>query len=428
MSSRLMRLSRCILLLSASTTLMTFRVATTQAENWTRFRGDNGSGISAQKGIPKTWSPADHAWNIELPGTGHAAPSIWEDKLFVTSALGTGSEGGRTRTLFCLDSSTGKELWSRMIGMSESHRHLKSSWASSSPTVDGEHVYVAFADWENFFLAAYDFDGNLVWRRNLGPFVSQHGLGVSPIIFENMVIIPNDQDGPSSIIAVNRDNGRTVWSTLRDFQDQGTSYATPILIQSKDGTPQLICSSKTMGVTSLNPNTGRLNWLSGPLPARTVASPAYGNGLIVQTCGGGGIGKHLVAVDPNGRGDVSQTHIKYTRTKILPYVPTPIAYKDHLYLWTDQGVISCVEIETGQNIWTERVSEKFSGSPICIDGKLYAISEDGDVVVVSASPQYKYYGKTSLNDPSYSTPAIANGKLYLRTFHRLICLPARNSK
>ena len=416
-----------LLLLSGFTFLILFPVLTAQAENWTRFRGDNGSGISTQKGIPETWSPADYDWNIELPGVGHAPPAIWGDKLFVTSALGTGAKGGKFRYLYCLDAKTGKQIWARMIGLNESHRHLKSSWASSTPAVDGERVYVAFADQEQFLLAAYDFDGTLIWRRILGPFESQHGLGVSPIVFEELVIIPNEQDGPSSIIAVDRRTGKTVWSALRKTQIQGTSYATPIIVKSKDGSPQLICSSRTMGVTSLDPYTGTLNWNSGELPARTVASPAYGNGLIIQTCGGGGKGMFMVAVDPSGKGDVSQTHVKYTRDKLLPYVPTPVAYNGYLFLWTDQGVVNCVEIETGKTVWAnKRAGGSISGSPICVDGKLYAICENGDVVVIAASPNYHFFGKTSLGDASYSTPSVANGRIYFRTFHRLICLPARN--
>ena len=402
-------------------------VFSAEAENWTRFRGDNGSGISTQKGIPETWSPADFEWNIELPGVGHAPPTIWDDKLFVTSALGTGAEGGKVRYLYCLDAKTGKQNWSRMIGLNESHRHLKSSWASSTPAVDGERVYVAFADQERFLLACYDFDGTLIWRRILGPYESQHGLGASPIIFEELVIIPNEQDGPSSIIALDRRTGKTVWSVLRNFQTSATSYATPIIVRSKEEPPQLICSCKTMGVTSLDPYTGNLNWSSGELPARTVASPVYGNGVILQTCGGGGVGKFMVAVDPTGKGDVSQTHVKYSRDKALPYVPTPIVYQGYLFLWTDQGVVHCVEIDTGKTVWANnRVGGAISGSPVCVDGKLYAICENGDVAVIAASPQFQLLGKTSLGDRSYSTPSVANGRIYFRTFHRLICLPAQN--
>jgi len=391
----------------------------TNGENWTRYRGTNGTGISHQQGLPVTWSDDDYAWKITLPGVGHSSPVIWNDRLFVTSAV----DEGALRYLFCLNAQTGEKLWSRITGLNRSHKHKKGSWASATPAVDGQRVYVAFADEENYFLAAYDFDGRLVWRRNLGSFESQHGHGVSPIVYKNLVIIPNDQKGPSSVIAVDKRTGETVWSTLRDVRR--TSYCTPMIYREEGAEPQLICSSGAMGVTSLDPETGRLNWMTGEFPLRTVASPIEAEGLILQSCGGGGVGKLLIAVDPHGEGDVSDTHIKYRREKRLPYVPTPVAYEGHVYLWNDNGVVSCIEASTGRNIWTRRVAGNYSGSPVCIDGKLYAMTERGKVVVIAASPEYKLYGTTSLGDFSHATPAVAGGRLYLRTFHHLFCLEAQ---
>lgn len=389
------------------------------AGNWPRFRGPNGVGVSTQRGIPTEWSPGDYEWDLELPGAGHSSPVVWEDRLFVTSAVNE----GEVRSLFCLDARTGEERWSHVVGFNPSHKHLKNSWASSTPATDGDRVYVAFSDDRRYTLAAYDVDGGLIWRRVLGSFESQHGHGVSPIVFDGMVIIPNDQKGPSSVIALDAETGDTVWSVLRSVRR--TSYATPTILRRKDRRPQLICASGAMGITSLDPYTGDLNWLTGEFPLRTVASPVHGCGLVVQSCGGGGVGKLLIAVDPTGEGDVSDTHIEYRRETKLPYVPTPVVYNEHLYLWNDNGVVNCVDLKSGENIWTKRVGGNYSGSPVCIDGKLYCISEKGEVNVVAASPEYRFYGKTSLGDPSHATPAVANGRLYLRTFHRLMSLRAR---
>ena len=390
-----------------------------EAQNWTRFRGENGTGISAQKGVPTSWSQGDYAWNIELPGVGHAAPIIWEDKLFICSAV----DEGAMRYLFCLNAETGEQVWSRLVGMNRSHKHNKSSWASSTPCTDGELVYVTFADKENYLVAAYDFDGDLIWKRNLGAFESQHGLGVSPIVFEDMLIVANDQDGPSSVVALDKKTGKTRWSTLRSIQR--ASYATPIILREKGEKPQLIVVSGGMGITSLNPANGVMNWMTGEFPLRTVASPVYGAGLVIASCGQGGrYGVLQIAVDPHGKGNVAETHVKWKRERLLPYVPSPIVYEGHLYEWNDEGIVACVDLKTGENVWTKRIGSNYSGSPICIDGKLYCISEDGEVVVIAASPEYKLHGKTSLDDPSHSTPAIANGRLYLRTYHRLLCLKA----
>lgn len=391
-----------------------------QAGSWPRFRGENGSGTAEGQGIPAEWSPGDFAWNIELPGEGHGAPVIWEDRIFVTSA----EDEGAVRWLFCIDAKTGQTLWSKSAGYNRSHRHVKGGWASSTPATDGQRVYVLFADREHHALAAYTFDGELVWRRSLGAFESQHGQGASPVVFEDLVIVPNDQDGCSSIVAYDSATGRTEWSALRNIDV--TSYATPILFEDNSGSTQFVCSSQANGVSGLDPRSGRTLWTTGPLPARTVSSPVLADGLVFQTCGGGGQGKGLVAVDPTTSAKDDVVPPAYSQDKEIPYVPTPVAHDGHVYLIGDRGVARCIEASTGKNIWTKRLGGNYSGSPVCIDGKIFIISEEGEVVVLPASPEFVQPVRIPLGDPSHSTPAVADGRLVLRTFHRLFCLDASN--
>ena len=198
-----------------------------------------------------------------------------------------------------------------------------------------------------------------------------------------------------------------------------------MLLEMPDQKRQLICVSGAMGVSSLNPENGSLNWMTGEFPMRTVASPIFANGLVFASCGGGGKGKLLIGVNPgleNKTGEEKPKRIQFQRDTILPYVPTPVAREGHLYLWNDNGVVSCVSLSDQENIWTKRVGGNYSGSPICLAGNLYCISEKGDVVVIAASPEYKLLGRTNLDDPSYATPAVAGGRLFLRSFHRLRCL------
>ena len=393
--------------------------APSQAENWTRFRGDNGKGASEQKGIPTTWSPGDYEWNIDLPGVGHSSPVIYGNHLFVTSAI----DEGAVRYLFCINAATGEQIWSKSIGLNKSSKHEFSSWASSTPATDGKRVYVPLADKERLTLAAWDFDGELVWRRNLGPFTGRHGLGVSPIVYDGMVFMSHDQKGPSSIIALDAETGKTVWSTLRTSRE--TAYCTPMIYQEEGEKPQLICTSGAMGVTSLDPYTGEMNWMSGEFPLRTVASPVAGEGVIIGSCGQGGKGGVLMtAVKADLDLPEGESRILWKRDRALPYVPTPVIYKEHLYLWGDNGIVSCVELKTGNNVWTKRVGGDYFGSTVLIDGKIYIMSESGKCFVVAASPKYELLGETDLGDPSHATPAVANGRLYLRTFHRLACLKA----
>jgi len=392
-----------------------------RAENWSQFRGDDGSGLSAEGDFPSQWNADRIRWTVDLPGVGHSSPVIWGNTLFLTSA----GESGTVRYVLCLDALTGKLRWTRQMAFNPSHKHPKNSWASSTPAVDGQRVYVVFADSDRQVLAAYDFDGNPVWDKNLGSYQSQHSQGASPIVFEDLVILANDQDGPSSIIACDKQTGRTVWSVSRNSGPQSTSYATPFLYHPKEGPPQLICSSSLSGVSALDVRSGRTIWTTKSLPARTVASPVLAGGLLFQCCGGGGQGKLMVAVEPGGEGDVSKTHVRYTRTTVLPYVPTPVAFRNELFLWSDHGIVCCMDPLTGKDVWKKRIGGDFSASPICASGMLFNVDEAGTVTVLAASREFKLLGKIPLGDPSHSTPAVANGRIYFRTFHHLACVAAR---
>lgn len=408
-------------ILAVSCLLFFVFVPLAHAGNWPQFRGPNGTGVSTEKNIPVTWSSGDYKWDVAIEGVGHAAPIIWGDSVFVTSA----EDSGAVRHLVCLDVKSGQKRWTRSIGMNRSKKHEKSSWASSTPATDGDLVFSAFADKESYLVDAYNFDGELVWRRNLGPFESQHGLGVSLILFEDSLIVPNDQDGPSFITALDKKTGKTKWiSGGRSFRE--ASYSTPIVVQEKGKPAQLICPSGAMGITGLDPQTGALNWRTEEFPLRTVASPVYGAGLIIASCGQGGrFGVKQIAVDPFQTDEDGHAVVKWTREKLIPYVPTPIVLGEHLFEWSDQGIITCVALKTGKDVWTHRMGGNYSGSPLCIDGKLYGIEENGKVVVIEAGPAFKQLGTADLGDGCHSTPAVANGRLFLRTFERLKCLEAK---
>ena len=221
-------------------------------------------------------------------------------------------------------------------------------------------------------------------------------------------------------MAYDRRDGRLVWSSLRAARE--ASYATPLLIELPGKKPQLICLSGATGLSSLDPWSGGLNWSTAELPKRTVASPTYASGLVYAICGEGGKGVRMIGVDPSGSGAIEETHIKFRRDKDLPYVPAAVGVNDSIFLWTDNGVVICLDPKTQKTRWHERVGGNFSGSPICVDGKLYCIEESGKVIVVDAGSEFRLLGENPIGDPSYSTPAVANGRLYLRSFHRLSSL------
>jgi len=402
----------CVMLLLAP------HFASAEEDVWPRFRGPNGEGHSNLSGLPSEWTADDYEWTIKLPGKGHSSPAVWKDKLFLTAGIEDG-----TRELICLNALTGESIWTETIKLDASHLHNKSSYGSCTPAVDGEQVYITVADEEHYVVAAYNFAGKQQWTTDLGTYSSEHGYGSSPIVHGELVIVPNDQKGPSFIIALDRKTGKEVWKTERDFRR--TAYSTPFIFEQPGKEPQVVCLCGNLGLTALDPKDGKTLWSSGQMQMRTVASPIYGNGVIIATCGSGGSGKQLVAVDPTGNGDVSRSHIKYEQTTNVPYVPTGIVKDELLFLWHDGGVVRCIEMATGKDVWAERVGGKTSGSPVLVDGKLYCIAEDGTVNVIAADRKFQLLGQSSINDDSYATPAIANGRMYLRGFGSLSCLKAK---
>ncbi|WP_437223858.1 PQQ-binding-like beta-propeller repeat protein [Planctomicrobium sp. SH661] len=386
-------------------------------EVWSRFRGPNGEGISQLQGVPTSWSESDYEWVVKLPGKGHSSPVIWKDTLFLTS----GEDDG-TRLLLCLDAITGETRWTKSTHLDPNKLHAKNSYGSGTPVTDGERVYVAQADAEHYIVAAYDMQGNEVWKRDFGPFVAEHGYGGSPVIYGELLIVPNDQNGPSSIEALDLKTGETRWSSPRKVKT--ASYATPMVLN-LDGKDQLIVLSGAAGLAGLDPKTGEELWASGALPERTVGSPIFGNGLLFGSCGSGGRGAEMVIVDPSKQGEPEKL-VHSVRKKLMPYVPTPVVFGDHLYLWNDDGTACCVDMQGdfSKNVWRERIGGNYSGSPVVIAGKIYCISEDGLVKVIDASPTFHEYPGGKLGDASYSTPAVANGRVYFRGFHTLSCLKA----
>ncbi|HEX3728003.1 MAG TPA: PQQ-binding-like beta-propeller repeat protein [Pirellulales bacterium] len=382
------------------------------AQEWTRFRGPNGAGQSDATTIPAAWGDEGYLWKVELPGIGHSSPVLWDTRIFLTSA----DPANGTRHVLCLSATDGKLLWKRDFA-SQTHRvHQQNSLASSTPTVDAERVYCAWATPDAFTLAALDHDGRDVWRIELGPFASQHGFGTSPILVDGLVVITNDQDADSFLVAVDAATGKIRWQVPRKVHDQqSASYATGCVYRPATGPAELIICSWAHGITSVDPRSGRTNWEAGVLERRPVGSPILFEGLILANCGEGSGNNSVVALRPPVGSD-SQPEVVYKLDKTsAPYVPTLIAAGKLVFLWGDRGIVTAIDGATGHVHWRERVGGSYSGSPVRVAERIYAISATGEVVALAASDKFEVVGRSQLGEPSRSTPAIALDRMFLRS-------------
>ena len=383
-------------------------------ENWPRFRGPDGAGVAEGVRFPASPTRADFAWVAEVPGGGHSSPVVWGDAVFVTGS----ADDGRTRQLHALDAAAGAIRWTREVPLPPGHLHRKNGPASATPAVDGERVVAVFADEEHVVVTAWDHAGRELWSRDLGAFTSQHGHGASPVFAGGHLIVANDQMGRGGVLALDPATGGTVWESPRE--STRAAYAAPFLLSGDDGDSQLITANTALGLVSLDPETGRVNWSSGTLPDRVVGSPVLAAKRLWLTCGSGGSGKMLIAVDP------ADGTVVETLTRRLPYIPTPVAKDDALFLVLDSGAAVKLDATTGGELWAGRLPATFSGSPVIAGDTLFVLSEDGDLFALGTGDRLDILGRTPLGAMSYATPAVAGDRMYLRVAGKLYAVKATN--
>ncbi|HMF18715.1 MAG TPA: PQQ-binding-like beta-propeller repeat protein [Gemmataceae bacterium] len=400
-----------------TTFLLLSCTAASSAQEWTRFRGPNGSGISSAN-LPVRWTEKDFNWKVKLPGRGHSAPVLWGQRIFVTS----GDDKTGLRILLCLDARDGKQLWRKDFPGPLSGKHEDNSFASATPAVDDRHVYVSWANAREYLVIALDHAGKEIWRVDLGPFRSGHGFGASPIVYEDLVIVANDQDGDSSVLALQRTTGDVRWKVPRKSK---SSFATPCVFKPNGKPAEVIFCCYEHGLTAIDPATGKITWerdvfAKGHIES-TIASPIVSGDFVLGTCGWLGVNYETVAVRPYSP-NPKKSDTVYRMEKIAPLVPTPLVKDDLLFLWNDRGVVTCANLKTGEVFWKERVPGSYYGSPVCAGDKLYCMSREGEVVVLAAARKFRLLGRNLLGEGSHSTPAIVGRTMYLRTFSHLISI------
>jgi outer membrane protein assembly factor BamB len=390
------------------------------ADNWPRFRGVNGLGIVEAKTVPVKWSADDFRWSIELPGTGHSSPVIWDKRVFVTSADKTAGK----RFVSCYSTDDGSEIWKKQVDYKSYKAHKNNSQASNTPAVDANHVYVLFQSKAGSPLIAFDHDGQQKWTYDLGPYLHGQGGGTSPIVFGDLVVVCNDHKSPSFLVAIDRRTGKEVWKKPRE--GKRACYATPCVFRPTAGPDQLVFSHCFEGIVGVDPKSGTQLWhvdVFGTHSQRAVGSPIQFGDLILANSGGLGGEKNSVAVRIERSGTKSEATEAYRfRNSQSPHVPSLIVYDGRLFLWTDQGIVVCADAKTGKQLWQARVGGNYFSSPVCINGFLYNHSVDGQMVVIGTGEKYELIARNPIGESSHATPAVGDGKLFVRTPTRLIAI------
>ena len=404
------------------------------AEDWPGWRGPRGDGTSSETNVPVSWDAttgAEVAWRVPLPGEGVGSPVVWKERLFVVSCVNETGE----RLLHCLDPKTGSTRWQRTVfqGPLETLHRLNSR-ASSTPATDGKSVFVAFLQVDGrlipapnvgsprdmtpgrMLVAAYDMDGNVLWTRSPGPFISAHGFCSNPVLYNDLVILNGDHDGDSYLVALDRDTGEERWKVDRAYKIR--SYVTPLL-RTTGGRDQLVLGG-SQHVASYDPRTGKQHWrMEGPTE-QFVASMVFDGSLFFLTAGFPD--RHILAIRPDGYGDVTNTHIAWRASRGASYVPSPIVVGRYFVIVSDRGIASCFEASTGKRHWMERLGGSHSASLVAAGGLVYFLSDDGVTTVIRPGPKFEVVGKNPLGERCSASPAISEGRLFYRGENSLFAI------
>jgi len=405
--------------------LLNFLVGQTVAENWPRFRGVNGSGIAEDSNIPAQWSKNDYTWTANLPGSGDSSPVVWEGTVYVTCA----DEESNIFTILALKAADGEVIWRRDFPFEPLSIHSLNSHATSTPTVDSSGIFALLFTETNSFVFALDHTGKELWTRDLGPSATLHGPALSPILHKGSLIVSfeqevNDRDLEGRWYALDLRTGKTLWHVSRD-SDIKASSSTPCVYRSSNGTDWYIFSSNEHGVSAVNAANGKIDWENeNAMPTRAVGSPIVSDGLIVANCGAGGSLSTLIALRPGEDSEESARTIYTVEEKFVPYMTTPIAVEELLFTFGDRGRITCFDKHSGAIIWSERFKGRIFGSPVLVEDRLYCITSKGVVLVIKASESFEQLALNNLGEESKASPAVADGRMFLRTKTRLSCVAA----
>jgi len=424
-----------------------------EADNWPQFRGWHAAGVAEGQNLPERFDGAKGEgvkWKTAIPGLAHSSPVVWNDRVYVTTAVssrggdnfrhglygdGDASEDRSPHRwkLYALDRRTGRVAWERTAheGAPREKRHVKASYANATPATDGKYV-VAFFGSQGLY--AYDAAGKLLWKRDLGVLNAgaydlpdyEWGTASSPVIYKNLVILQCDTQGESFLLAADLKTGKTVWRTARQ---ELPSWGTPT-IYTGNGRTEIVTNASNF-IRGYDPATGRELWRLGGSSKITAPTPVFSDDLIVVASGrrpeapifvvrAGAAGDITL-----GEGETSNRSVAWSKRQRGSYMPTPLIYGGRLYVLSNQGLLDCYDLRTGAEVYRQRLPHQgggFSASPVAADGKIYLPGEDGEIFVVRAGEKFELLGKNLMGELLMATPAISSGMMFVRTQHHVFAV------
>jgi len=388
---------------------------TSKAEFWASWRGPRGDGTCIEQDVPTNWDPAGAIWKTEIPGQGHASPIVWGDRVCTV----TGLPATKERSLLCLDRTSGKILWQQTVVQGPLEPiNKENSYASGTPATDGERVFVTFRVGDEIVVAAHHLaSGKQLWLVRPGTHAGEWGFSNEPVLFKDKVILDGDGKGDSFLVALSRADGKTLWRINR--VNKGISYSAP-LIRELAGRTQLIqCGDRC--VASFDPETGKQLWAVDGPSQEFVATPVYSEKAGLVFVSSSWPKQILLAIRPDGSGDVTATHVVWSDNKGAPYVPSLIVAGDFLLSVNSAGVAFCYEAATGKVLWQEKLG-RHHASPVLVNGLAFFINDNGQVNVIKPGTQFERVAQYELGEQCYASPAISNGQVFLRGFKHLFCI------
>ena len=393
------------------------------SKNWPSFRGPEGNGVSAYTNVPTRWDGKTGEgilWKAEVPLPGHNSPLVWGDRIFLTG----GDPNGLA--VFCFDAASGELLWTGNVtpaplpnGEEPLEPMEDTGWAASTAVTDGKHVYAMFVTGD---IAAFDFNGKQVWQKSLGTPENHYGHATSLAIYRNLVLIQYDQglaeEGLSKMIALDGFTGEIAWQTKRPVD---SSWSSPVVVRIADAFQVLTCSVPY--VIAYEPAKGKELWRADCMSGELAPSPIYANGLVLVI----EPYNKLVAIKPDGKGDVTKTHIAWTVEEGGPDICSPVSDGERIYMLGTEGLISCHKTSDGKRVWEHDLEEFCLASPSLVGQNIYVLSqEEGAMFIFEAADEYKEVGKNVLGEACHASPAFADGRIYIRGVEHLYCIGTRD--